>query len=83
IMPNECVSIFNLFKQGRIEEAGALHLRVLPIARAATSQFGVPGLKAAMNLLGYTGGVPRLPLLPLNANQQSELEKMLREAQLL
>ena len=83
IMPDECVSIFDLFKQGRIEEAGALHLRVLPIARAVTSQFGVPGVKAAMNLLGYVGGVPRLPLLPLSANQQAELEKMLREAQLL
>jgi 4-hydroxy-2-oxoglutarate aldolase len=83
IMPNECVSIFSLFKQGQLEEAGALHLRVLPIARAATSQFGVPGLKAAMNLLGYAGGLPRLPLLPLGANQQAELEKMLREAELL
>ena len=83
IMPHECVSIFNLFKQGRIEEAGALHLRVLPIARAATSQFGVPGVKAALNLLGYAGGLPRLPLLPLDVNQQAELEKMLREANLL
>jgi dihydrodipicolinate synthase/N-acetylneuraminate lyase len=26
---------------------------------------GVPGLKAALNLLGYDVGVPRPPLLPL------------------
>jgi len=83
IAPNECVEIFNLFKQGQIEAAGELHLRLLPVARGVTSQFGVPGLKAAMNLLGYRGGWPRLPLLPLGANQQIEIEKILREANLL
>lgn len=83
IAPQECVDIFNLFKQGQIEAAGALHLRLLPVARAVTSQFSVPGLKAAMNILGYRGGWPRLPLLPLGANQQAEVEKILREADLL
>lgn len=83
IAPDECVSIFKLFKQGQIEEAGQLHLRLLPVARGVTSQFGVPGLKAAMNLLGYHGSWPRLPLLPLSANQQSDVEKILREANLL
>ena len=83
IAPDECVAIFNLFKQGKIEEAGELHLRLLPVARGVTSQFGVPGLKAAMNLLGYHGGWPRLPLLPLGASPRSEVEKMLRDANLL
>jgi 4-hydroxy-2-oxoglutarate aldolase len=82
IAPNECVAIYELFQQGRIAEAGELHLRLLPTARAVTSQFGVPGLKAAMELLGHRGGYPRLPLLPLGANQRAELEKMLREADL-
>lgn len=83
IAPQECVDIFNLFKQGQIDDAGALHLRLLPVARAVTSQFGVPGLKAAMNLLGYRGGWPRLPLLPLGAGPRAEIEKILREAKLL
>ncbi len=83
IAPAECVQIFNLFKQGQIEAAGELHLRLLPLARAVTSQFGVPGLKAAMSLLGYRGGWPRMPLLPLGANQRVEIEKLLREANLL
>ena len=83
IAPNECVEIYELFQQGRSAEAGELHLRLLPVARAVTSQFGVPGLKAAMDLLGYRGGYPRLPLLPLGASQRAELEKVLREAVLL
>jgi 4-hydroxy-2-oxoglutarate aldolase len=83
IVPRECVKIYELFQQGRIAEAGELHLRLLPVARAVTTQFGVPGLKAAMDLLGYRGGYPRLPLLPLGASQHVELEKVLRETNLL
>jgi 4-hydroxy-2-oxoglutarate aldolase len=83
ILPDECVMIYDLFRQGRIDEAGELHLRLLPVARAVTAQFGVPGLKAAMLLLGYFGGAPRLPLLPLSVTQRAELERILREAGLL
>ncbi len=83
IAPNECVQITELFHQGKIAEAGDLHLRLLPAARAVTTQFGVPGLKAAMDMRGYVGGYPRLPLLPLGANQRAELEKILRDAELL
>jgi 4-hydroxy-2-oxoglutarate aldolase len=83
IAPNECVQIYELFQQGRIAEAGELHLRLLPVARAVTTQFGVPGLKAALDLLGYQGGYPRLPLLPLGENQRAELERVLQEAELL
>jgi 4-hydroxy-2-oxoglutarate aldolase len=83
VAPQECVAIYDLFKQGRLAEAGELHLRLLPLARAVTSQYGVPGLKAAMSMLGYHGGWPRLPLLPLAASQQPELERILRETQLL
>jgi 4-hydroxy-2-oxoglutarate aldolase len=83
IAPNECVSIFNLFKIGKLAEAGELHLRLLPVARAVTSQYAVPGLKAAMDMLGYEGGWPRSPLLPLGPEARSDVEKILREAKLL
>ena len=83
IAPNECVQIYELHQQGKIAAAGELHLRLLPAARAVTTQFGVPGLKAAMDMLGYYGGYPRLPLLPLGENQRVELARILREAELL
>ncbi len=83
IAPNECVQIYQLFQQSKVAEAGELHLRLLPVARAVTTQFGVPGLKVAMDMLGYHGSYPRLPLLPLSENQRVELEKVLREAELL
>lgn len=80
VAPNECVKLFNLYQQGKVAEAGELHLRILPLARAVTSQYGVPGLKAAMDLLGYFGGTPRPPLQPLGSEPRADLERILREA---
>jgi len=35
---------------------------LIPIATAVTTGYGVPGLKAALQLAGYVGGSPRPPL---------------------
>ena len=43
-----------------------------------SGEFGVPGVKAAMDLAGMKGGYPRRPLLPLTAQQRSELAAFLR-----
>ena len=44
---------------------------------AVTGKFGVPGLKAAMDMLGYYGGPPRSPLLPLPESQKPVLRGIL------
>ncbi len=83
IAPDESVALFDLFKAGKIKKGQALHLRLLPVNLAITTRFGVSGLKAALDMLGYYGGLPRLPLLPLNKQQRQELENILRKASLL
>ena len=40
-----------------------------------TRRFGVPGLKQAMDWLGYIGGPTRMPLLPLKPDQVEILRK--------
>lgn len=83
VAPAECVAIREAFLAGRHEEARELHLRLLPAARAVTSQLGVPGLKAALELLGRPAGIPRAPLLPLPAGPREELRRCLAGARLL
>ncbi len=83
VAPRECVAIREAFLAGRHEEARALHLRLLPAARAVTSQFGVPGLKAALEMLGRPAGFPRRPLLALGAGPREEVRRILAEASLL
>lgn len=64
LLPGACVTLRRLVGENRIDEARALQQRIVPLARSVGSTYGVPGLKAALDLMGYSGGVPRPPLRP-------------------
>jgi 4-hydroxy-2-oxoglutarate aldolase len=64
LLPDECVDLVKLVKDNRIAEARELQRKVTPIARSIGGGFGITGLKAALDLLGFTGGLPRPPLRP-------------------
>jgi len=65
VVPDACFRLFELFRAGRHDEAVALQRELVPLARLIGPMHGVPGLKAALNLLGYDVGVPRPPLGPV------------------
>ena len=44
---------------------------------------GVPGIKAALDLLGFSGGVPRPPLAPVAELGIEEVKEILETADLL
>ena len=67
IVPRACVALLEAFQRGAHEDARDLQRRILPVAAAVTSGFGVPGLKAALDLTGFIGGAPRPPLAPVSA----------------
>ena len=48
--------------------------RILRAAQLVTVKYGVPGLKYAMDLNGYYGGHPRLPLVPITPEAKKEIE---------
>jgi 4-hydroxy-2-oxoglutarate aldolase len=83
IAPRECVDIYRLYCAGDLENARGLHLRMLPVNQAVTSRFGISGLKAAMDMLGYQAGLPRSPLLPFPEENKQELYNILRRGGLL
>lgn len=63
--PAACARLFELTKAGRHDEARVLQRRLMPLTRLLGPTYGVPGLKAALNTLGYDVGVPRAPLAPV------------------
>jgi 4-hydroxy-2-oxoglutarate aldolase len=67
LVPDECVRMMTLVTEQRLDEARALQRRLMPLARSVGSTYGVPGLKAALELIGYTGGAPRPPLRPVSS----------------
>jgi len=83
VAPGESVELFDLFHAGEMEKGRDLHLRLLPVNLAVTSRFGLSGLKAAMDMMGFYGGPPRLPLLPLDDERRQEVESILKAAGLL
>jgi 4-hydroxy-2-oxoglutarate aldolase len=62
IVPHDCVQLWTLVREGRLDEARAVQRRLLPLARSVGAAHGIPGLKAALDLLGFVGGFPRPPL---------------------
>jgi len=80
IAPQQCCDLFDLFHQGRHAEAKELQLRLISPNDAVTARFGVAGLKAAMEMIGFYGGPPRNPLQPLNNEQREILRGVLEEA---
>jgi 4-hydroxy-2-oxoglutarate aldolase len=64
VIPDACVRLFELAREGRHAEAVQLQRELVPLARLLGQAYGVPGLKAALNLIGYDVGVPRPPLQP-------------------
>jgi len=83
VAPRECVEIYNLVQAGQHTAAREIHLRLIPVGKAVTSRWGVPGLKAALDLLGYKGGAPRRPLLPASEPVRAEIRGLLEQARLL
>ncbi len=83
VLPGLTVDLYKASRSGTWEKAAELQERLSPPAAAVTTQFGIPGLKAAMDLMGYIGGLPRLPLLPLPADQRSALHAIFQSAGVL
>ena len=79
IAPKQCLDLLDIVKRGKHEEAKTLQLRLIAANTFVTSQFGVPGLKAAMDMIGMYGGNPRSPMLPLPEEQKTALRKILQD----
>ncbi len=83
VAPQAGLEITRLFQAGALERAAELQRRMIPVNSAVTARFGIPGLKAAMDMLGYYGGPVRSPLLDLTEDARRTLREVLQEGGLL
>ncbi|MFA7420698.1 MAG: dihydrodipicolinate synthase family protein [Melioribacteraceae bacterium] len=83
IAPNECVKIMKLVAEGNHSEALKLQQKMLSVNKAITARYGVAGLKASLDMLGYFGGEPRSPLSSLQESDKENLKNILADAGLL
>lgn len=66
LVPRDVLSMEALLDEARLDEARALQRRLMPLARSVGALHGVPGLKAALELMGFAAGPPRPPLRPVS-----------------
>ena len=83
VAPKMCVDIFDAVRDGRFEDAKAMHHRMAPLSKLVGAQYGVPGLKAALALCGFEGGPPRPPLQPVAPAAIEAIRSALAELHLL
>jgi 4-hydroxy-2-oxoglutarate aldolase len=81
--PDLAMELFQYGQAGNEGKGRPLQERCLRINNVISGRYGVSGVKAAMNLAGFRGGIPRRPLLPLTRAQADELRKSLTEEGLI
>jgi 4-hydroxy-2-oxoglutarate aldolase len=77
---DQCLALYHAFRAADRRAAGAAQERLTPLAREIVGDLGVPGIKAAMDLMGLPGGPARPPLAPLDARQRARVADLLLAA---
>jgi len=80
VMPQECVDLMDAVRSGDLAKGKALQWSLSRLAGLVTRAYGVGGLKATMDMVGYTGGAVRLPLLRPGQAALDELAAELKKA---
>jgi 4-hydroxy-2-oxoglutarate aldolase len=73
--PYATIAIYEAHRTRESEAAQDWQNRIARAAQLVTTRYGVPGLKHAMDLNGYYGGPPRLPLCPPTPGAKREIEE--------
>lgn len=73
--PYATITIWEAHRSRETEAAADWQARISRAAQLVTTKYGVSGLKYAMDLMGYYGGPPRLPLVPPTTEAKHDIEQ--------
>ncbi len=79
VAPQLCADIITAFRAGDARRAGELQERVSPMHKEIVAAYGAIGVKAALDEIGYYGGPPRRPLVPLSAKERQQVARVMQE----
>ena len=80
--PRLTLDIYDAMCSGDTSAADTGQARLTPLGAKIVGEFGVAGVKAAMDRVGLAGGPVRSPLVPLSAEQMAAVDELLRGAEL-
>lgn len=79
IAPKKFSSMLDFFFNGKIDEAIKIQLSSISLIDALFSEVNPIPVKAALNIMGYNFGIPRLPLVELSNDAKIKLEKAMKD----
>jgi dihydrodipicolinate synthase/N-acetylneuraminate lyase len=79
LAPNTCLAVEHAHRHGNYERAGDLQKRLAALARV-TAASGVGHLKAAMDVVGMYGFMPRSPMPVPTEAERAEIEQAIAES---
>jgi 4-hydroxy-2-oxoglutarate aldolase len=82
-LPRQCVDIADLYFAGRLDEALQRYMELLAIVAQTGAKYSVAGLKSCMNVCGFSGGVPRLPVRALSLKREAEIRDIFERSKLI
>jgi len=83
IAPDYCAELFQTAKAGNIEKGRNMQLALLALNNAVTAGYGIGGMKAAMEIAGFFGGLPRPPIQPVSDEIRGKIYSMMDTLQLV
>jgi dihydrodipicolinate synthase/N-acetylneuraminate lyase len=75
--PQACYEVYAAWKDDDQALADEKQAWIMPAIQKAEVELGVPGIRYGCDLNGYFGGRPRLPKLPITANERNEIERLM------
>lgn len=76
--PQICIGLYEAFRMGDGKTTERLQALLRILVTEINTAYGIPGIKAALDLSGYVGGDPRAPLLPLGAAGRRKIASVLK-----
>ena len=77
VLPKEVAQLYDLFSEGKWEEAQELHYYLMPLNDAMFIEINPVPAKTALGMMGKISPEVRLPLAPLSPNNRERLRKVL------
>lgn len=79
VYPKNTHNIVMDFFNGNVEKSRVAQLKALPLIKALFCEVNPIPVKAALNMVGYNVGLPRLPLIEMSEPGKEKLKKALED----
>ncbi len=79
IMPKETSQMCKLFLEGKVQESADMQLKLLPLINALFSEVNPIPVKAAVSAMGFCENIIRLPLTPMESENEEKLLALMKE----